>query len=239
MNVFIRLLILSTTQSIMKLLGIIGGIGSGKSTASALFRQLGAAVISADDIGHQVLLLPDIKKAVQERWGSAVFGADGEIDRRKLAAIVFANEQELTHLKSLTHPLIAAEMHRQREEHERNGVQLCLLDAPLLLESNWEPMVDLIIFVSASAEERWNRVKNRGWSEREWKQRESAQLPVEEKSRRASIVLDNSGDTDHLRMQVEAFVHDYVSVLPKINIQSKTMPSEACCPKPDNIDHVR
>lgn len=222
----------------MKLLGIIGGIGSGKSTASELFRQAGAAVISADEIGHRVLLLPDVKIAVQERWGLAVFGEDGEIDRRKLAAVVFADENELSYLKSLTHPLIAEEVDRQRKEHERGGVPLCLLDAPLLLESNWDHMVDWIIFVSASAAERWERVKSRGWSETEWRQREAAQLPVEEKVRRADVVLDNSGDADHLRTQVETFVRDHVS-LPKINTQSKTIPSVACCPKPDKIDRVR
>jgi len=190
----------------MKLLGIIGGIGSGKSTASALFQQLGGTVISADNIGHQILLLPDVKRAALDRWGSAIFGEDGEIDRRKLAAVVFANEKELAYLKSLTHPLIAKEVHRQREEHEQSGAQLCLLDAPLLLESGWDHMVDLIIFVSTPARERWDRVKPRGWSEAEWQQRESSQLSVEEKSRRANIVLDNSGDTDHLRMQVEEVV---------------------------------
>lgn len=192
----------------MKILGIIGGIGSGKSTASTLFRQLGAAVISADDIGHQVLRLPDVKKAVQERWESAVFDGDGEIDRRKLAAVVFADERELSYLKSLTHPLIAEEVHRQRKEHEQGGVQLCLLDAPLLLESGWDSMVDLIIFVSAPAEVRWDRIRSRGWSETEWRQREAAQLPVEEKFRRARIVLDNSGDADHLRTQVERTIRE-------------------------------
>ena len=190
----------------MKLLGIIGGIGSGKSTASALFRQFGATVISADDIGHQVLLLPDIKEAVRRRWGSVVFGEDGEIDRRKLAEVVFADGNELVYLKSLTHPLIAEEVHRQREEHKQSGVPFCLLDAPLLLESGWASMVDQIFFVSAPAEERWGRVKSRGWSEAEWKQRESAQLSVEEKVRQAHIVLDNSGDTDHLRTQVETII---------------------------------
>ena len=196
----------------MKLLGIIGGIGSGKSTASALFQQRGVPVISADDIGHQVLLLPDVKKTVQEHWGTAVFGEDGEIDRRKLAAVVFANESELAYLKSLTHPLIAEEVYRQREEHERNGSQFCLLDAPLLLESGWEHMVDMVIFVSAPAEVRWNRVQIRGWSAMEWKQREAAQLSVAEKIHRAHIVLDNSGDTEHLRTQVEAIIRDYVFV---------------------------
>jgi len=187
----------------MKLLGIIGGIGSGKSTASELFRRYGAAVISADDIGHQVLLLPNVKNVVRERWGSEVFGEDNEIDRRKLAEVVFADEKELAHLKSLTHPLIAEEVQRQRKEHERNGTQLCLLDAPLLLESHWDHMVDVIIFVSAPAEDRWERVKSRGWSEAEWKQRESAQLSVWEKSQRADIVIDNSGDAEHLQTQVE------------------------------------
>ena len=131
----------------MKILGIIGGIGSGKTTASALFRQMGAAIISADDIGHQVLLLPDVKKVALERWGSAVFGDDGEIDRRKLAAVAFADEKELSYLKSLTHPLIAEEVHRQRKEYEQSGIQLCLLDAPLLLEAGLDHLVDLIIFV--------------------------------------------------------------------------------------------
>jgi len=187
----------------MKLLGIIGGIGSGKSTVAELFRQSGAAVINADDIGHQVLLLPEVKNAVLKRCGAAVFGEDGEIDRRALASVVFTVEKELAYLKALTHPLIADEVQRQREKHTCSGVQLCLLDAPLLLESGWEHLVDQIIFVEAPAEVRWNRVKSRGWSETEWRQREMVQLPVEEKKRRADIVLDNSGDTDHLRTQVE------------------------------------
>ena len=187
----------------MKILGIIGGIGSGKSTASALFRQCGAAVIDADTIGHQTLLLPQVKQAVRERWGLAVFGADGEIDRRTLAAIVFADKQELACLKALTHPLIAEEVHRQRKEHEQNGIPICLLDAPLLLESGWESLVNRIIFISAPAAVRWERIKNRGWSETEWRQREAAQFSVEEKEHRANVVLDNSGDTEHLREQIE------------------------------------
>ena len=190
----------------MKLLGIIGGIGSGKSTVSELFRQFGAAVICADDIGHQVLLLPQVKETVQKRWGSAVFGENGEIDRRKLAAIVFADEKELSVLKTLTHPFIADEVNRQRKEYERSGVQLCLLDAPLLLESGWESIVNLIIFVSAPAAERWNRVKGRGWTKTEWKQRESAQFSVEEKSRHSNVLLDNSGDLYKTREQVEVFI---------------------------------
>ena len=194
----------------MKTIGIIGGIGSGKSTASVLFQQLGTAVVNADEIGHQTLLLPTVRESVRVRWGSAVFGVDGEIDRRKLAAVVFADEKELAYLKSLTHPLITEEVHRQREKHEQNGAQLCLLDVPLLLESGWDSHTDLIIFVSAPAETRWNRIKSRGWTETEWQQREAAQFSVEEKSRRANVVLDNSSDTGHLRKQVETLVRNLI-----------------------------
>jgi len=194
----------------MKVLGIIGGIGSGKSTASALFRQAGAAVISADDIGHQTLLLPCVKKAVQERWGSAVFGEDGEIDRRTLAAVVFADEKALASLQALMHPLIAEEVHRQWAAHEQNGVKFCLLDAPLLLEGGWDHLVDQIIFIEAPATVRWQRVKSRGWSETEWQQRESAQFSIEEKKRRANVILDNSGDTEYLRTQVETLLNNWV-----------------------------
>ena len=186
----------------MKILGIIGGIGSGKSTVAALFRPFGAAVIDADTIGHQVLSLPNVKESIQKRWGSVVFGSNGTIDRRKLASIVFADEKELSYLKSLTHPLIAEEVQRQRREYEQSGIQLCLLDAPLLLESGWNSMVDQIIFVSAPMEVRWDRVRHRGWSLIEWQQREAAQCSTEEKRQRADIVLDNSGDTEHLRKQV-------------------------------------
>ena len=135
----------------MQTIGIIGGIGSGKSTVAELFRQAGVAVIAADDIGHQVLLLPKVKDAIRNRWGSAVFDNESnEIDRKKLAAIVFADEMELAYLKNLTHPLIAEEVHRQRKELEQNGTRLCLLDAPLLLESGLEHLADVIVFVFAS-----------------------------------------------------------------------------------------
>ena len=196
-------------QQTMKIIGIIGGIGSGKSTVAELFRQAGAKVIAADDIGHQVLLLPNVKDVLRERWGSAIFDND-EINRKKLATVVFADEKELAFLKSLTHPLIAEEAERQRKEHEQSGVPLCLLDAPLLLESGWEHLVDVIVFMSTPAEMRWERVKSRGWSETEWRQREAMQLSVEEKSRRANFVLNNSSDVGSLQTQVEALVRDIV-----------------------------
>ena len=197
----------------MKILGIIGGIGSGKSTASALFRQSGAAVICADDIGHRTLLMPSVKKAVHKRWGSAVFGKDDEIDRQKLAGVVFADKKELAYLQSLTHPFIAEEVQQQRMEHEQNGVRLCLLDAPLLLEAGWDHLVDQIIFIETPEEVRMRRIESRGWTQTERHQREAAQLSVEEKKCRAHVILDNSGDTAHLRTQVAALFTEFTDFL--------------------------
>jgi dephospho-CoA kinase len=190
----------------MKFWGIIGGIGSGKSTVAAEFCRFGAAVIDADKIGHQVLLLPKIKNAVRERWDSAVFDANGEINRQKLAAVVFAEEKQLTYLKTLTYPAIAEEVHRQREKYERIGIPLCLFDAPLLLESGWKHLTDLIIFVDSPEDVRWNRVKSRGWSIEEWKQREASQFSLDEKRRQADVIIDNSGGFNDLEMQIKKII---------------------------------
>ena len=192
----------------MKILGIIGGIGSGKTTVSECFQQHGVPAITADAIGHQVLLLPEIKQAVRTRWGEAIFDDLGEIDRRKMAAVVFANSEaaktDLAYLKSLTHPRIAEEVHRQKEQYRQAGVSLCIFDAPLLLESGWEHLVDMVLFVDAPSEVRWIRVRDRGWERAEWERREAAQLSLAEKSRRSDVILDNSGNVEHLQKQIAA-----------------------------------
>lgn len=195
----------------MKIFGIIGGIGSGKSTAASLFRQCGVPVIDADMIGHGILLLQEVKEVVRQRWGESVFDTSGAIDRRKLAAAVFTDANEREYLQSLTHPLIAAEVQRQRETYRQSGAAMCLLDAPLLLESNWDKEIDGIIFVDAPPEVRRSRVLARGWTEQEWQRREAAQLPVEEKRRRSNIVLDNSDDQDTLAAQIKNVVLLYGS----------------------------
>src|SRR5262245_40039116 len=94
----------------MKIVGLLGGIGSGKSTVAEMFRQLGAAVLDADKTGHEVLRQPAIRAAIGGRWGQAVIGPDGEIDRKALAKIVFApppeGPRELAELERITHPEI-------------------------------------------------------------------------------------------------------------------------------------
>ncbi len=181
-------------------LGLIGGIGSGKSTVARLFAQLGAGVIDADRIGHRVLLTPPIKDAVRTRWGNTVFDASGEVDRRAVAEIVFAQTEsgrrELDFLKSLTHPLIRREIENEINAFEKSGISVAVLDAALLLESDWQTAVDGIVFVDAPKNIRLERVLQRGWTEKQFDSREKAQLPLDVKKAAANWTVDNSGNLE-------------------------------------------
>lgn len=176
-------------------LGLIGGIGSGKSTVAAMFRQLGAVVIDADAIGHDVLRLPEVKTALRSRWGTDVISSDGEPDRRQIANIVFQRdergEQELNWLQTLTHPLIDREIETRVKALNISGERVVVLDIPLLLEAKWDTEVDKIVFVDAPQQLRMQRVLRRGWTQSEFESRESAQLPVAEKRLRADWILRN------------------------------------------------
>jgi dephospho-CoA kinase len=186
--------------------GLIGGIGSGKSFVADMFRQLGATVINADEAGHKVLFLPEVKAAALQRWGNNVFNSDNEIDRKKVAEIVFADtaerKTELDFLQKLTHPLISAEINRQRQEMQSAGCPLCVLDAPLLLESGLKKNVDYVVFVDADFSVRCQRVKHRGWTEDELLRREKTQLPLDEKKKRADFIINNNGNSEETYRQV-------------------------------------
>ncbi|MCL2744232.1 MAG: dephospho-CoA kinase [Planctomycetaceae bacterium] len=183
----------------MKTIGLIGGIASGKSFIAELFRQLGAAIINADETGHRVLMLPEVKAAALQRWGQNVFNSDGELDRRKVAKIVFADSPEgrteLDFLERLTHPLISAKTERQQLELRESGCPLCVLDVPLLLEAGLDKNVDSVVFIDCDFSIRLKRVKERGWTEEDLLRREKMQLSLEEKKKSADAVILNNGKT--------------------------------------------
>ena len=193
----------------MQIIGITGGVASGKSTVARLLEERGARLLNADRAGHEVLRLPRVETAVRERWGEAIFGPDGRIDRARLARIVFASgaeaRQEREYLEQLTHPEIARLLKQQVESLAAAGVSVAVLDAPLLIEAGWDQWCEKIMFVEAPREARLARAIARGWSKEDFAAREGAQESLGRKRVRADVIIDSSGSLGRTRAQVEQF----------------------------------
>ena len=191
----------------MKLIGLLGGVASGKTLVAEMFRRLGAEVLDADRVGHEVLRMPAVRAAVGGRWGKGIIGPDGEVNRSALAKIVFApspdGPRELTELERITHPEIRRRLKAEVEALARRGVKLAILDAPVMLKAGWNELCDALVFVDSPADQRLDRALARGWTAAEFAQREVSQEPVAEKQRLADFVLDNSRDVSYIQAQVE------------------------------------
>jgi dephospho-CoA kinase len=193
----------------MHLIGILGGVASGKSLVARQLARLGAGVLDADRAGHEVLRLPQIEAAVRQRWGAEVFGPHGRIDRHRLARIVFADPpdgpRQRRYLEELTHPEIGRLLSRQAEALAGSGTAAAVLDAPLLLEADWDRLCDRLVFVDAPRQTRLSRALARGWSKEDFAVREEAQESLDFKRERADVVVDNSGSPEQTQAQVERF----------------------------------
>ncbi len=196
------------------MIGLLGGVASGKSVVANLLRQLGAVILDADQAGHEVLRLPSVKDAARQRWGAGIFGSSGEIDRKALAAIVFdprdGQRQELQALERITHPEIGRRVLAQAESLRGAGAPLLVLDAPVMLKVGWDQLCDELLFVDAPREVRLSRALARGWTEAEFAAREAAQEPVELKRSLADRVLDNSGEMSYTFEQVKRLWQEWV-----------------------------
>lgn len=192
----------------MKIIGLLGGIASGKSLVAKEFCRLGAATLDGDRAGHEVLRLTQVKQCIHARWGDAVFAADGEVDRQSLGRIVFEpspeGRRELEYLEKLTHPRIGERLRRQAAELAAAGRAIAVLDAPVMLKAGWDAFCDHVVFIDAPQEVRRARALARGWRQEEFAARESAQEPLQVKRARADFVIDNSGPAEETRSQVEA-----------------------------------
>lgn len=194
----------------MHIVGIIGGIASGKTAVAREFEKLGASVIDADAIGREVLKNPEIVDALAQHWGRNILRADGSIDRSAVARIVFAPDDrgpiELKFLEGLTHPLIGNRIQSEIKRRREDGTPpLVVLDAALLLKTSWDQHCDDILFVEVPRAIRLQRAIHRGWSATQFTAREEAQTPVDEKRRRADQVIDNSSDLAALTEQVRIY----------------------------------
>jgi dephospho-CoA kinase len=189
-------------------IGLVGGIGSGKSAVAAALVRRGGLLVSGDAAGHEALRQPDIRAAIVRRWGDELLGSDGEIVRRKLGAIVFADAEQRRALEELVHPWI-----RRRLEEEIAGaradpqVRFVVLDAAIMLEAGWNDVCDVLVFIDAPEEVRRRRVAARGWSAEDLAARERAQMPLTRKAQRADHVLRNAGALGELERQVDELLH--------------------------------
>ena len=187
----------------MLLVGLTGGIASGKSTVSAMLAERGAEIIDADHIARQIVLpgLPAWCK-IREHFGPGVLHPDGQIDRQALADIVFADNGKLALLNEIPHPAIFARIADLLEAYPDQDM-VVVLDAALLIEAGLADGVDVVIVTHSPEEIQVQRLAAKGMGERAASERIAAQLAPEQRLARADVVIDNSGSLEKLGRRVD------------------------------------
>lgn len=188
----------------MRIIGLTGGIGGGKSTVSAMLRDLGATIVDADEAAHAVEEpgQPALEE-IRRDFGDEVIGPGGRLDRQALAQRVFSDEAARQRLNAITHPLVGLWMGARIAEAAERGDQILVLDAPLLFETGLDGATEATVVVWAPEEVQVQRAVSRGMEEADVRARIGAQMPLDDKRRRATHVIDNSGDIEATRAQVE------------------------------------
>lgn len=190
----------------MRIIGLTGGIASGKSTVSGMLRQLGARVVDIDAIARQVVAPGEPAWHEVVNWlGQPYLLADGNLDRRRVADLVFADREARARLEAITHPRIGEAVERAVATARQDGLAALVLDVPLLFEAGWADRVDEVWVVYAADDARLARLQARDQLDRPAAEaRFAAQLSLDEKVRRASVVIDNSKDIENTGRQVAA-----------------------------------
>jgi dephospho-CoA kinase len=187
----------------MLLVGVTGGLGAGKSTVARMLAERGAVLVDADELARQALE-PGTRafKEVCDLFGGDVLTAQGEIDRGALAGKVFADEEKRRALESITHPEVFRALAEIVESHQGTDA-VVVFDAPLILETGFDQACDVVVVVTASADEQVARVmRDRGMTEADARARIAAQMDPEERAGRADVVVRNDGPLEELQRQV-------------------------------------
>ncbi len=195
---------MKTLTGRLKQLGLTGSIGSGKSTVASLLEEMGATVIDADKLAKAASKDPEVLKQIQTKLGQELV-KDGKLDRFATAQKVFNDQNSLKTLNSIIHPWVGKKRKEMVEKLKASAVppKVIVHDIPLLYENGMEKDFDAVIVVYASLETRIKRIVERsGLTAQEIKLRDSKQMPLEEKVKRADIVIDNEGDFETLKREV-------------------------------------
>jgi dephospho-CoA kinase len=193
-------------------IGIVGGVGSGKSTVAAALAELGCAVVDCDAIGHERLADGDVRDEIRRRWGDEVFDHEGQVDRDALAAVVFANADELAALGAIMHPRIRRRMMEQIDRARQDpSVAAIVVDGAVLFEAGCDALCTHLVFVDAPAAERQRRVREqRGWDVESWRRREKSQIPLDKKAESCDYTIGNSSSVSHLRERIRQLFNTLV-----------------------------
>ncbi len=206
-----------STARTKPVIAIVGSIGAGKSTVAKILAECGGAWIVADALGHEALEQPDIVQRVVAKWGPSMLASGGSVDRRVLAKIVFHDVNERKSLENMVYPYIEQRVREELATAESDPkFRFAVLDAAVLLEAGWTEIYDHLLFVDAPRPLRYERLAIRSrWSESEFTAREAAQMPLDEKRRRADAIAVNDGTPSALRKQL-------VECLERWNIRCET-----------------
>lgn len=189
----------------MSYFGLTGGVATGKSTAARMFRDLGAEIIDADRIGHELLARSSaVFSEIVGQFGDTILDAQGEISRRRLGAAVFADPEKLQELNAIVHPRIISQVEERAAElaaHDARSV--ILVDAALIFEAGIGGRFRKVIVTWCPAEVQLARLMDKGMTREDAERRVAAQMPGDEKKNRADFVIDSSGPLENTRAQVE------------------------------------
>lgn len=185
-------------------IGLTGGIGSGKSTVSAILKRLGAVIIDADQLARQVVE-PDSPawKEIVAAFGDDILLPDRKLNRKRLGEIVFADEKKRKLLESITHPAIGSAVEEELRQAEEQGAAVAVLDVPLLIESGWTNQVDEVwlVYVDPDLQEQRLMARNR-LSKNEAQERIASQMNLRDKLQYANVIIDNNQDVETTTRQV-------------------------------------
>ena len=186
----------------MKIIGLTGGIACGKSTVSKALRALGACIIDADAIAHE-LSQPNqaLFNAYVQRFGMAIVTPGGTLDRAAIARLIFTDPTMRAEVEQISHPLIRRAVEERLRMAEKEQKRAAVLDVPLLFEAGWDALADEVWVVALPPEEQLTRLlaRDKTMSEGEARARIAAQMPLAEKCARADVVIDNSGTKEETR----------------------------------------